>query len=53
MSYRDPIIDHAIAALEPNGPSELTGRYMNGAPESYPQVELPLCYIYHLPPVAD
>ena len=46
MSYRDPIVTHAINALEPNGPSELNGRYMNGAPESYQQVELPLCYIY-------
>lgn len=46
MSYRDPIIDHAIAALETDGPLELTGRYMNGAPESYQQVELPLIYIY-------
>lgn len=46
MAYRDPIIDMAIRALEPDGPSELTGRYMNGAPESYNQVELPLVYIY-------
>lgn len=46
MSYRDPIVTHAIDALEGNGPSELNGRYMNGAPESYQQVELPLCYIY-------
>ena len=46
MAYRDPVVELAIAALEKDGPSELTGRYMNGAPESYQQVELPLCYLY-------
>lgn len=44
--YRDPIIERVIEALNEGGPSVLQGHYMNGAPEDYQQVELPLCYVY-------
>lgn len=43
--YHDPIIQKVIDFLEANGPSKLSGRYINGDVLLPNKSDLPICYI--------